>query len=344
MKILVTGATGFLGKVLVQKLLEQGEKDIRCIVRDKRKCAPLEQSALGYSDAGVEFLTGNLLSSGDVSEAMKDVNIVFHLASMLRASSSSMFLNNVVGSRNLMEAAIQFKSIKKFILISSIAIYRTHDLPNGATVNEDIPIDDCPEKRDVYTHSKLMQEELFWKNFNRFEFDFAVARPSVIYGPGGTALPARVGLQLPGLFLHLGGSNRIPITYVDNCVEALALIARHENTSGQIYNIVDDDLPTSRYYLKQYRRIVGRIRYIWIPYPMLMMLSRLNESYSRFSKGQLPAVFTPYKSSSMWKRLFYDNSKIKQLGWEPRVPTEEAMKITFQTERQSLAEAELRHK
>jgi len=333
MKILITGATGFLGNVLVKKLLENGEKDLRCFVRDRSRCASIEQSASQFTDAAVDYFVGDLLSRDDLARALEGVNLVIHLAAMPSGSSAGIFLNTVVGSRNLIDACLKTSSLKKFLLISSIAVHNTNDLPAGSVVNEETPLDSRPEKRDVYTHSKIMQEELFYSYAEKFEFDFVVVRPSVIYGPEGTALPARVGLQLPGMFLHLGGSNRIPITYVDNCAEAIIVVARDERSAGQVYDITDDNLPASKYYLKNYRKYVRRIRFIRVPYPVLMLISRLNEAYFKFSKGQLPAVFTRYKTASMWKSMVYDNSKIKSLGWTPAVGLDEALRITFEAHR-----------
>jgi nucleoside-diphosphate-sugar epimerase len=66
-----------------------------------------------------------------------------------------------------------------------------------------------------------------------------------------------------------------------------------------------------------------------VPYPALRLLSRGVEAYHRWSKGQLPAVFTPYKSAALWGGNRFDNSKIKALGWRQIVPTEEGMRRTF---------------
>jgi nucleoside-diphosphate-sugar epimerase len=333
MKILVTGATGFLGKVLIRKLLEHGEKDIRCLVRDKARCEPTDRLTERHREAAVEHYVGDLLSPDSLAGALAGVGLVLHLAAMPRGSSSGIFLNTVVGSRNLIETCLKTPTLKKFVLVSSIAVHDTYSLPAGSVVDEETPLDGHPEKRDVYTHSKIMQEQLFRRYADRFEFDFVVVRPAVIYGPEGTALPARVGLQLPGLFLHLGGGNQIPITYVDNCAEAIIVAARSERSAGQVYDITDDNLPSSKYFLKCYRKQVRPIRFVRVPYPVLMLLSRMNEAYFKRSKGQLPALFTPYKTGSMWKPMLYNNSKIKSLGWSPAVGLEEALRITFEAQR-----------
>ncbi len=112
-----------------------------------------------------------------------------------------------------------------------------------------------PEQRDVDSHSKLRQEQLFWEYHQKYGFDLVVLRPGVIYGPGGGHFSNRVGLQpLRAVPPHLGGKNLLPLTYVDNCAEAIVVAALSEGSSGQVYNVVDDDLPTSGQYLSLYKK------------------------------------------------------------------------------------------
>jgi nucleoside-diphosphate-sugar epimerase len=158
----------------------------------------------------------------------------------------------------------------------------------------------------------------------------------VIYGPGNTGISARVGLQLPGLFLYLGRDNLLPLSYVDNCAEALAIAGNAPQAVGEVYNVHDDDLPTCREYFASYRQNVKALKHLPVPYPALVLLSRVVEDYHHRSKGQLPALFTPYKTASSWKGNRFSNAKLKALGWHPIVPTSEGMRRTFEYQRQAL--------
>jgi nucleoside-diphosphate-sugar epimerase len=139
----------------------------------------------------------------------------------------------------------------------------------------------------------------------------------------------RVGLDLAGIFLHLGGDNLLPLTYVDNCAEAIALAGQSDAADGQTYNVVDDDLVTASEYLRRYRREVKRLRVVPVPYAALALGSRLVEGYHRWSKGQLPAIFTPYKVASSWGGNRFTNARLKGLGWRPMVSTEEGLRLAF---------------
>src|SRR5262249_34514135 len=101
--------------------------------------------------------------------------------------------------------------------------------------------------------------------------------------------------------------------------------------AGETYNVHDDDLPTCREYLRSYKRRVGKIRSMFVPYSAMIGLSYLLERYHRWSKGQLPAILTPYKSAALWKGNRFTNEKLKSIGWRPRVSTEEGLRRTFES-------------
>jgi nucleoside-diphosphate-sugar epimerase len=334
MKVLVTGATGFLGGPLVDRLLAQGERDLRITVRPGSKRARVEAAAARYPDARVEYVQANLTVPSEVARAVEGVGAVYHLAASLRGAPADMFLNTVVGSKILLDAVAAAKP--RIILISSFSVYGVADLGRGALVDESTPLEPHPEKRDLYAHVKLREELLFRERAARDRLPLVILRPGVIYGPGGGAFSSRVGLNMFGLFLSLGGNNRLPLSYVDNCAEAIALAGRTAPASSgggatepPVYNLVDDDLPTCREYLAAYQKAVAPVRALPVPYPVLSLGARLLEKYNRWSRGQLPAIFTPYKVASTWGGNRFDNAKIKALGWRPLVPTAEGLQRAF---------------
>jgi nucleoside-diphosphate-sugar epimerase len=107
------------------------------------------------------------------------------------------------------------------------------------------------------------------------------------------------------------------------------VVGSHDESWGGTYNVVDDDLPTSKELLREYRRRVKRIPYVTVPYRALLTMSTLVERYHRWSRGQLPAVFTPYKTKSLWKGNTFTNQRLKSLGWRPIVSTEEGIRRTM---------------
>ena len=329
MKILVTGAGGFLGKAIVERLLAHGQNDLRCMLRDASKARGLEAIAARYPEARLEFVTANLRNPSEIPRAVAGADIVIHAAAALKGSPAEMFMDSVVASRNLLEAIANELRHIRVVLVSSFGAMGVAELPRGAMVDEKTPLEQHPERRDVYSHPKLRQEQLFWEYHQKYGFDLVVLRPGVIYGPGGGHFSTRVGLSLFGRFLHLGGKNLLPLTYVDNCAEAIVVAALHEGSSGQVYNVVDDDLVTSGQYLSLYKKNVRRVKSVPVPYFALMWGSRMVERYSERSKGQLPAIFTPYKTRAMWGGNQFSNAKLKSLGWRPLLSTREGLERAF---------------
>jgi nucleoside-diphosphate-sugar epimerase len=123
----------------------------------------------------------------------------------------------------------------------------------------------------------------------------------------------------------MGGSNVLPLTYVDNCAEAIAVAGAAPEAVGGAFNVLDDDLVTARKFLRLYKKNVARVRSVFLPYPVVLVLSYFVQWYHRHSQGQLPAVLTPYRVASAWRRVRFDNSKLKSIGWKQRVPTTEAL-------------------
>ncbi len=328
MKILVTGAGGFLGTSLVERLLAHGEREIRCLVRSARAEIAVRRVFSSRPGAQAEVVIGDLSDPELAGRVVRDVDLVFHLAAGTRGRAADLFLNTVVASKNLLEG-LPAGTGARVVLISSFSVYGTAGLKEGSVVDESTPLEEHPEKRDLYAHSKWRQERLFWEYREKRALPLVVLRPGVIYGPGGTALSTRIGINVSGLYFHLGGNNVLPLTYVDNCAEAALIAGLSERALSEVYNVVDDDLPTCEGYLKEYRKEVEPVRYITLPYWCTMIISRAAERYNRFSNGQLPAVMTPYRTASHWRSLAFTNRKLKGIGWTPIVTTKEGMARTF---------------
>jgi nucleoside-diphosphate-sugar epimerase len=118
---------------------------------------------------------------------------------------------------------------------------------------------------------------------------------------------------------------------VDNCAQAIVLAGVKPGVDGEVFNIVDDDLPTSRQFLRMYKKHGKRFNSIYVPYRLFYVFSWLWEKYSKWSKGQLPPAFNRRRCSAYWKGNRYSNRKLKErLGWAPAVPFSEASARYFE--------------
>ena len=335
MKVLVTGAAGFLGRTLIERLVVHGYTDIRCNVRRQADISRLEPLFERYPHIRLEYCVGNLRYRDDAARAVDNVQLIFHLAAGKKGTAADLFLDSVVSSRNLLDAIADRKALR-IVLVSSFGVYGVAGLRRGTQVNEQTVLEPHPERRDHYSFAKLRQEQLFWEYQRRNGFELVVLRPGVIYGPDGGHFSNRVGLTIGNWQLHFGGSNLLPLSYVDNCAEALVIAGTHQRAAGEVYNVHDNELPTCREYLRAYKKNVTKIRSISVPYFAVQLLASVVAKYNRYSKGQLPAILTPYKAATQWGGNRFNNSKLRSIGWEQLVTTTEGLRRSFAAFRSEL--------
>ena len=328
--ILVTGAAGFMGSRLVENLLNRGFRNVRCFVRPSSKLSRLEEICDRRPDeARIEVVKGNLGSKEDCFLATKDVAVIYHLAAGRGEKSiPDAFFNSVVTTRNLIEASHSHQCLRRFVNVSSFTVYTNKQKPRWRLLDESCPIERHPELRgDAYSFAKVKQDEIVAEYGKKLGFPYVIIRPGHVYGPGNEGITGRVGINTFGVFMHLGGSNRIPFTYVDNCVEAIALAGLKRGVDGEVFNVVDDELPSSRQFLRKYKRHVRTFKSIYIPHAISYLLCFLWERYSAWSHGQLPPAFNLKVWHASWKKTYYSNRKLKEkLGWKQIIPSAEAMR------------------
>jgi nucleoside-diphosphate-sugar epimerase len=332
-RILVTGAGGFVGSRVVGCLLDRGFHHIRCFVRSAGD-AVRHKLLGGRADGGeIELVRGNLLSPDDCAVAAQNVSVVLHLAAARGEKFfADAFLNSVVTTRNLLDACVRHSGLKRFVNVSSFAVYTDPGQVGVGVLDETCPVEPHPELRgEAYCFAKAKQDKIVTEYAKARGVPYVIVRPGVVYGPGNLAITGRVGIDTFGVFLHLGGSNLIPFTYVDNCAEAIVLAGLREGIEGEVFNVVDDDLPTSRRFLRLYKRNVRHFTSLYVPHMVSYALCYLWEQYSNWSEGQLPLAFNRRRWRAFWKKTRYSNEKLKRrVGWRPKIPTEEGLRRYFE--------------
>jgi nucleoside-diphosphate-sugar epimerase len=326
-QILVTGANGFIGSWVLRDLLARGFTKIRCLTRATSGRANLDRLCADFPSSRVEIIKGNLLSREVCAKATEGVAVVYHLAAGVEKTFPGCFLNSAVTTRNLLDAVIKAKTVRRFVNISSLAVYSNAQLRRGATLDETCPIDtQLVERYDPYAYGKAKQDDLVHEYGRLSGLRYVIVRPGITFGPGKAKIPGRVGIDTFGVFLHLGLRNRIPLTYVENCAEAIVLAGLTPDIEGEELNVVDDDLPRSQDFLRRYKRRVRRFATVPVPYSIFYCFNFAWEKYSFWSKGQLPPVFNRRTCEAYYKGQRFSNQKVKTLlGWRPRVAMSEAL-------------------
>ena len=327
-RILITGSSGFIGAKVVEMLLRDGLTKLRCFLRPSSRLDRLNAVLAQFDTTHhVEIISGDLLSRADCRQAVEGVSIVYHLAAGIEKSFAGAFMNSALATRNLLDAFLERGKPKRFVNVSSFAVYSNLNLKPGALLDENCPLENAPQERfDPYAFGKLKQEEVVRDYGTKYNLPYVIVRPGSVFGPGNRSISGRVGIDTFGFFIHLGGSNQLPLTYVDNCAEAIVLAGLKPGIEGESFNIVDDDLLTSSEFLRAYKKGVGPFFSVRVPYAVAVGLCDLWERYSKWSLGQLPPVFNRRRCAAEWKGNRFSNQKLRdRLGWKPRINMGDAM-------------------
>jgi nucleoside-diphosphate-sugar epimerase len=296
----------------VGALLNLGFERVRCSVRRSSDLGLLQAAIPAGQSNRCQIVEANLLSKEECRQLTADVELVYHLVAGRGKSFPGCFQGSVITTRNLLDSLVEHRRLKRFVNVSSFAVYSRFQSKHGALWDESCPLEDNLDARhDPYAYGKLKQDELVQSYQERFGVPVTIVRPGIVFGPGKKAIPGFVGIDTFGFFMHLGGGGHLPLTYVDNCAEAIVLAGVAEGADGEVFNVVDDELPTSRAFLRAYKRQVRKFTSVPIPYPVTYGLCALWEWYAKRSKGQLPAVFNRRECAFAWKGHRYSNRKLK---------------------------------
>src|SRR5207237_2022111 len=146
-RILVTGSNGFIGAKVVEILLEYGFANLGCFIRPSSRLDRLkERLEQCPSGKNVELIKGDLLSRDDCRKAAEGVSIIYHLVAGMEKSFAGAFMNSALATRNLMDAFLEFGQPKRFVNVSSFAVYSNVKLKRGALLDENCALEDAPQE------------------------------------------------------------------------------------------------------------------------------------------------------------------------------------------------------
>ncbi len=324
MRLLITGASGFLGRFVVAEAVRRGH-DVRALVRP----ASVIDDLAALRHPAIEQVRIDLRSPVGLDEALGGVDAVLHLAASKAGDIYTQYAGTVVATENLL-AAMARSRVTKIIAISSFAVYDYIRLRSWSTITEDSPLARTFPARDEYSHTKLVQENLIRNAAAAHGWDFAILRPGAIIGPDNL-WTARLGLSAsPKRWLRIGWFSLVPVSYVENCAEAVLLAAEKSGPMALTLNVFDDRCPTqARYCGEVLRRTQPRPRSLVIPWTAARVLARLAAITNRVAFGgraKLPSILIPARLHARFKPLRYSNRRLHEaLGWSQRYSLAESL-------------------
>ena len=227
--ILVTGGNGFIGKKLIESLLE----NYLVVVFAKN---PIQTSFENHDN--FKFEKGDIIDSNHTNQIISKYtpSIVIHLASLTGISKCEnqpfdSFLTNVFGTFNVIQGCV--KNNSKLIFLSSREVY-------GDTRGELTKEDDRKIPNNVYGLTKLEAENLILWAHKKFNLNYTILRPTNIYGPGGDKYGVQVIIQK---LLHnetifvMGGEQKMNFIFIEDIISAISECISNKNSINQIFNL-----------------------------------------------------------------------------------------------------------
>src|SRR6266700_721518 len=317
MRVLITGATGLLGGHLIKELQQRGE-DIRALV------LPVE-NADKLTKQGVEVVRGDITDAHSLAPAVKDVELVFHLAAMMGVwrPIADYRLVNVTGSENLYQAA-QAAGVRRYVHTSSHCVY---GMGFGRFLTEK---DALRPDTHPYSVTKAEGDRLMRRLMLNSKVETVILRPGSFFGPGDRLNFGRMAQRMKdGKGVIIGrGDNHLPFCYITDIVQGFMLAAYHENAPGNGYNITNDRPLTQ---LEMFNAIADAVDGVrptrHLPYLPIYYGSIVAEKVVARVTRTKPIV------TQLGAMMFVSDNRHsvekarRELGYEPKVDLREGIKL-----------------
>ncbi len=311
-KILVTGATGFLGGHLVKRLSNDGATVI-ALARQPDRDRYIKDLP------NVDVVMGDITDSVRMKEVMADVEYVFHVAAALGGTIEYQKAINVDGTANVVYGAIE-NNVKRIVHVSSIAYY---GFPVVGTVTEDHTI---ISTKNPYNVTKASAEVMLRTLADAKGLSYSIVRPALIYGERSnpwTKTMFRLAKWNPTPFIGDGSGNTHPI-HVDDVVDLCITVATHSNADKEAFNCAPASPPTWREFLGKYSALVGHQNWLSLPVGLFKFAAPIAEAVIGTLTNEPRSI--PAMVEFITSKSCYSMEKANRLlDWQSSVPLDEGI-------------------
>jgi 2-alkyl-3-oxoalkanoate reductase len=307
---LVTGGTGFIGKALVERLVQEGKR-VRVLCRRNSRIEELP--------ANIEVCIGDVRDISSLNIAVKGIKIVYHCAAAMNGDWAEFYESTVLGTKNLIKV-IRENDVVKVIYVSSLSVLNYNKLRNNGRVDENAFLEKYPKRRGFYTQAKKQAEDIVREFAKENPYKKTIVmRPGLVYGKGSNKVLGNVGILIGKYLFVFGlGKRLMGLNYVENLVEALIVASRVKAPKSMIYHVTDPDQPTVTEYIRIYNALVNDpIVPIYIPITIWRIGFYLVDLIVLLKSGK-KGNFS-YKFASNSKKLDYSSDRlVSEFEWYPK--------------------------
>jgi len=311
MKILVTGATGFIGGYVIREALKRGHQVVAAV-----RAVP-DKSWSGA--AGLDVLKWDLNECGVTPLAGMGIDAVIHLAAALSGSAEEQSLATVQGTENLIKG-MREAMVHRLVGISSIAVLDYEAVPDLALIDESVGTCRDTTGMGLYAALKLKQEQLYSAFGSEPGNWCVILRPGLVYNEE-RLIPAHAGLIKGALHLLVDHAGEVPVVAVEGTARAILDAVETRIASGEIIHLVDNQLPTQSAYRSGLRKrgLLVKDGPV-LSWKFLALLASLLRCLMQVAglRRKLPEALMPHSFAARMKPFRYSNDKaVRLLGWTP---------------------------
>ncbi len=318
MKILVTGANGFIGSNLVKRLIADG-KEVIGLVR--------KSSDLSFLNGiNVKLIYGDITDKNSLKDAFNGVNLVYHIAGLAADwGKYEKFENiNYQGTINVAEAAAQ-NGVNKFVYLSTVAFHGFGKVNMG----ENSPVAD---NLNAYSKTKYLAENWLFNFAKTSNMKVTAIRPGNVFGEYDRTFMAKyLKAMQDGKFseINKGASKTCPV-YIGNLIDILTLVANNDSANGEAFIATDGlDIDWHTFNSKLAKALNIKLPKLSVPYSLVYAIAKIYYGTHKMLGIKSEPFLTPYRINNGGKDYHFSIAKLnKYFSYKPKVGIDEAIERT----------------